>query len=321
MTDWNQFNPVPRGALPADLRRFRLRTRGHNVSFEPRGPVHCCGNPETLQRIRNPVERLDVVPFTARLFVGLNVGDAPTYSIEDVVRLVRQIRTRQGAPPDASFLAQRGLFTGAGGRVIEEDSVQVVIFNFGQDEQLFEREMEDLAQELTERLRQQGDLRRAPEGGHPVPGPGGDAVTQPLNPFDAMSPQEIEETSKLIDNCKKAIGDLLVSRHEPVAVGMCALFEVVGSSIAKIAIANRSDPRDERDFAFTCIHNAMERYLATKAATKANERGRIVTPEQVQNIRTKLREHDVHAWVRKYYAMPEAQALLLDVLAEVKVTP
>lgn len=94
----------------------------------------------------------------------------------------------------------------------------------------------------------------------------GDAVTQPINPFDAMTPQEIEETSKRIDDCKKAIGDLLVSRQEPVVVGMCAMFEVVGSSIARIAIAKDTDPKEELDFAFTCIHNAMERYLVIHRA-------------------------------------------------------
>ncbi len=89
-------------------------------------------------------------------------------------------------------------------------------------------------------------------------------MTQPANPFDTMTPQEIDETSKRIDDCKKAIHDLLVSRHEPVVIGMCALFEVVGSSIARIAITKNNDPTEERDFAFTCINNAMKRYLAMK---------------------------------------------------------
>ncbi len=162
MTDWNQFVPVPRGALPVDLRRFRFRAGNYRASFEPRGDVRCFGNPATL-RHKNPAERFDVVPLTARLFVGLNVGQVPTHTIDEVVRLTRAIRTEQGSPPDASFLAQRGLFTDERTKeIVEENSVQVVIFEFGRErepperrQQRFEAEMEELGEKLARALDQQ----------------------------------------------------------------------------------------------------------------------------------------------------------------------
>lgn len=147
---------MPRGALPADLRRFRFNNRKYHVSFEPRGDVHCCGDPANLKLRRNPVERLDVVPLTARLFVGLNVGQKPTYSVEDAVKLTREIRTRQGALPDASFLAQRGLFTDEKTReIVDENSVQIVVFDFSGDQEFFEAQIEELAEELAQKFQQQ----------------------------------------------------------------------------------------------------------------------------------------------------------------------
>src|SRR5690606_36232205 len=62
-------------------------------------------------------------PLSARLFVGLNVGDKPRWTLDDVVAAVADM-WRGGA----SFLGQRGIWR-AGDSPVEEDSVQVVLFD------------------------------------------------------------------------------------------------------------------------------------------------------------------------------------------------
>jgi len=82
MTDWTQFNPIPRGAYPCDTRRFRSR----NCSFVPNGPLYAVGDVSHFSVRGNPAKRQDVVPLAARLFVGLSVGHESTHTIDDVVR-------------------------------------------------------------------------------------------------------------------------------------------------------------------------------------------------------------------------------------------
>ena len=64
--------------------------------------------------------------------MGLNVGETPTYTVEDVVHATRDIRREQGKLPDATFIAQKGLYTEPeyrGAHLIEENSVQIIIFD------------------------------------------------------------------------------------------------------------------------------------------------------------------------------------------------
>lgn len=152
MTDWTQFNPIPRGTYPCEMRRWRHR----RAQFVPRGPVYAFGDVSRFDLHENRRQRIEVVPLTARLFVGLNVGQEPTYSVDDVVRVTKRIRKAQGEVPDSSFLLQKGLFTDeVTAATVEENSVQVVIFDFGGDEVKFEDEMGELAETLARELQQQ----------------------------------------------------------------------------------------------------------------------------------------------------------------------
>ena len=65
---------------------------------------------------------------SARIFIGLSVGDKPPTRFDDVVKATVAIRKRQASLPDASFLAQRGVYTQAGSTV-EENSVQMIIID------------------------------------------------------------------------------------------------------------------------------------------------------------------------------------------------
>jgi hypothetical protein len=95
--------------------------------------------------------------WSARIIVGLSVGQASRYTIDDVIQLVRIKRLEQGKPPDSSFLAMRGVYTGkVGGELVTEDSVQVLLVDiWGTPQAKFRQEMIDLAEYLREQMRQE----------------------------------------------------------------------------------------------------------------------------------------------------------------------
>jgi hypothetical protein len=141
---------LPKGTYCCDMRRFRHR----GVHFIPNGPVYAVGDSTRLQF--NPIEEEDVVPLTARLFVGLSVGQRATYTVDDVVKITKRVRQQQGQSPDSSFLLQKGIYTDKANEIVEEDSVQIVIFSFDEsDKKEFQRQMGELAQVLAEELDQE----------------------------------------------------------------------------------------------------------------------------------------------------------------------
>ncbi|HTQ43779.1 MAG TPA: hypothetical protein VMI75_13550, partial [Polyangiaceae bacterium] len=116
---------------------------------------------------RNPIERIGGGGLTARIFLGLNVGDKPTYTIEEVVRDTVKIRKEQGTLPDASFLAQRGVYTqSADGKVIQENSVQIIIIDVeGKTKGDFTNEVNSLGAALREHFKQESVIVEIQERG------------------------------------------------------------------------------------------------------------------------------------------------------------
>lgn len=135
--------------IVVDMRTFRHR----GVEFRPSGEVIEVG--EVPQLESNPVKRHAATPLTARLFVGLSVGQDKAWTVEDVINVTQEVRLRQKEAPDASFLIQRGLYTDRSNEIVREDSVQVVLFSFGDDQATFEDQMVELAEELVDRLQQE----------------------------------------------------------------------------------------------------------------------------------------------------------------------
>jgi hypothetical protein len=115
----------------------------------------------------NPIERIGGGGLSARLFVGLSVGDKPTYSIDDVVRATIEVRKSQGLGADASFLIQRGVYTHSGsGQVVTENSVQIIILDFeGRSKAAFTQDVTQLAEDLRARLRQESVIVEVQERG------------------------------------------------------------------------------------------------------------------------------------------------------------
>jgi hypothetical protein len=120
----------------------------------------------------NPTTRLGSGGYSARLFVGLNVGQRKAYTIDDVVKIVWSVRKKQGrsgddaddgrwslfdgGSPRASILAQRGIYEDRSGKRVVEQSVQVVVIDFsGATKKQFTDEMIDLGETLRKRMKQE----------------------------------------------------------------------------------------------------------------------------------------------------------------------
>jgi len=164
MTDFTRLsNPLKRGTYKVDLRAFRHP----DCSFEPHGKVYEIGDVSALRhstRQGNPVTRDTDPALSARIFVGLSVDGVPTYSVDDVLKIVKKMRLAQlrriGGDPGASFLLQRGLYKytrgKSKGKTIPEDSVQVVILRLSaENDQKFEQNVGKIAETLAGKLRQE----------------------------------------------------------------------------------------------------------------------------------------------------------------------
>jgi hypothetical protein len=126
---------------------------GKGRSFRPGTKTRVVyGRPKTT---RNPVERYGGGGLAARVFVGLNVGRERAWTEDEVVEAVRTIREAQGAPPDASFLTQLGIYSEPGVGIVEEPSMQIVFIDTqGVDKDTWERQMKEVGVELRKRFLQ-----------------------------------------------------------------------------------------------------------------------------------------------------------------------
>jgi len=153
---------------------------GSAVVFRPEGPLYIVDNDGGLhptgetsrsasageaRASKRNIERLPSGGLSARLFVGLNVGTKPTYTIEDVVKDTIKIRKKQKALPDASFLAQRGVYT-QGKTLVEENSVQIIIIDTtGTPRPEFERKLKTLGVQLRKHFHQDSVILEIQKGG------------------------------------------------------------------------------------------------------------------------------------------------------------
>jgi hypothetical protein len=120
--------------------------------FRPKGKIHV----HHVGAIENPSKRLGGVGYSARLFVGLNVGTRRGFTEKDVIAAVWRIRKRQKKSADASILSQKGIYEDFRGRRIIEPSVQVIIIDTaGTPKREFVDEMKELAEGLRARLKQE----------------------------------------------------------------------------------------------------------------------------------------------------------------------
>jgi hypothetical protein len=139
--------------------------------FRPRGPMHVIDGSARSKSRRAAEDHVENwgVGLAARVFVGLNVGDKPRYTIQDVVQATKEIRRQQGLLPDATFIAQKGLYTEPkekGGSLVEENSVQIIIFDTeGSTMDAFSDKIVKLARGLRERFDQDSVIVELQEAG------------------------------------------------------------------------------------------------------------------------------------------------------------
>lgn len=163
--NWQSYTGNPL-RIEADTRTFRCRGGdGKFVCFRPRGALQVHGD---RARLSNPVAWSEEEPMlAARIFVGLKVGDVDKWTVDDVVKTVKRVRTAQVGAPDASFVSQKGLYTHEkSGEVVEEDSVQVVILNTaGTPHKEFVEQIVSLAEMLALELDQESVIVEIQKGG------------------------------------------------------------------------------------------------------------------------------------------------------------
>lgn len=126
------------------------RGKGRPVTkrFRPQGALQLEAGEDTV--------RLGGGGYSARIFVGLNVGDKETYTVNDVVKLVVETRKEQGASADASILSQKGIYESKGGDVVVEPSVQIILIDLvGKTKKEFTDEVTEVAEVLQEKLQQE----------------------------------------------------------------------------------------------------------------------------------------------------------------------
>jgi hypothetical protein len=155
--------------VPADLRAFAWRSPdgSSHGSFRPNGKHYLYAGDAEYEpnahawKTKRPAD-------AARLFVGFNVGDTARWTLDDLVAIVSRIRTeKHKARPDASFVAQRGVYTHKrSGKVIEEPGAQVIVIDVdGVGSAKFEKQMEDLAATIAKELQQEEVILELQRGG------------------------------------------------------------------------------------------------------------------------------------------------------------
>lgn len=120
--------------------------------FKPRGKlrVHSVGVEA------NPTTRLGGGSYSARIFVGLNVGTRRGFTEKDVIGVVWRVRKKQKRSADSTILSQKGIYEDFRGRRIIEPSVQVLVIDTaGTPKREFVGEMKELAEALQRRLKQE----------------------------------------------------------------------------------------------------------------------------------------------------------------------
>lgn len=112
--------------------------------------------------------------YSANLFVGFSVKNKPVWTMNDLVKLVKEVRRRQVKHPDSSFIYQRGVYThlkkekGDKQYVVTEDGAQVILLNvvpMKKNFALFRKHVIRLAEIICERLEQDTVIVRIDKNG------------------------------------------------------------------------------------------------------------------------------------------------------------
>lgn len=167
----------------------RRRKRGNAATPRPRDfslpvnlrPQYACGGSFTATEplkvyeagpVKNPAPHGKILfksdALTARITVGFAIDADAFWTLDDLVKFYTRLRKAQGHGLDASFLAQRGIYTHQDGRhVVDEPGAQIVIIYTKGDltPQAFAEEMYALADGIRHRMHQESVLLECQQGG------------------------------------------------------------------------------------------------------------------------------------------------------------
>jgi len=134
---------MPSIILPTDTRPAVWSTPNGAHAFHPYGRKRWSGDYRPNKTTWESAET-----YSARLFVGFNVGQKTVYEMQDLVRLVRQVREEQVGDPSSSFVYQHGIYKHHSGDIVEEPGAQVIIINMGESPEKFIAQMTELAERI-----------------------------------------------------------------------------------------------------------------------------------------------------------------------------
>jgi hypothetical protein len=125
--------------------------------FRPQGGLKVVDEKGVLGSLRG-AKWTSTDTLAARIIVGFNVGDKPTWTVDDLIPLVRAVRIKQTGDPSASFIAQKGIYQHrdpAKGTVQENGAQVLIIDTVGLPEAQFEDQMIQLAEKITRQFQQE----------------------------------------------------------------------------------------------------------------------------------------------------------------------
>lgn len=143
---------------------------GIDGQFRPNGKLELIVDPDAARPNPSTWKSSGNRTMAARLFVGFNVGNKPTWSMGDLVHIVRRVRAAQHQRQDASFVAQKGIYThaspGKKAKIIEEKGAQVVLIRMpGETESAFRQHTIELAEQIASSMKQAEVVLELQRGG------------------------------------------------------------------------------------------------------------------------------------------------------------
>lgn len=149
--------------IPANLRQ----TSWGSPDGKSRGTFKPNGRPTV--RTRNnlkPNWRSSEPMWAARILVGFSVGHEPVYNMDDLIRIVRRVRDKQGIPRTRASSTRRACTHTDGSGTVTEEGAQVVLLNLtGESREKFTEQMIELGNVIREEMQQEAVIIEIQRGG------------------------------------------------------------------------------------------------------------------------------------------------------------
>ena len=138
------------------------KSSGRYIVCDATKPVSCAKglfrpNPNTPIRqhgtrvIENPLKVEEGDVYSARLIVGFNVGDTPTWNIDDLIKFTTESLAETGHWQGSSYLSQKGIWQSTPA----EDGGQIIIIDMEhRSEKKFIDDMVELGDTLRHKMKQ-----------------------------------------------------------------------------------------------------------------------------------------------------------------------